>query len=384
MTAAQANLPPHGKKFCIACRELIATDATVCPRCHSSQVPEKSSWDKTGLKWIAAITAVVGLITGLSGVVGPLKGWWTQGRQDNAMLRAAQRQVELGEYAAALDTYADILKNDPHNAAATRERLDAAMVWVENFQVSGETDAEMRQRASASFARITPVLDAGLAGGQEYRVADVVAHLGMLNWLKQGLTYEDGPIEENYERALKMDPTNVYANAMIGNWLLLKKGSIEEAKKHFDIAVHTGRARPFVRECQLGGMICRKSPGVRPELIRVVNDVRKEGGSIAEDHRRNIRSYYDPVVASDDQLREILAAVPPDEAWATYQWINRPMTGVEGFDSIQQRYIQATIYEISGQRAEALQLFRQLQTETKNPDTILFRRIRSAVIRLSR
>lgn len=382
MSAAQAKLP-LGKKLCIACRELIATDATVCPRCHSSQVPEKSSWDKTGLKWVAAITAIVGLITGLSGVVGPLKGWWTQGRQDSVMLRAAQKQAELGEYAAALDTYADILKDDPRNASATHDRLDAAMLWVENFQVSGETDAEMRQRASAIFARLTPVLDAGLASGQEYRVADVVAHLGMLNWLKKGLIYEDGPVQENYQRALNMDPTNVYANAMIGNWLLLTKRSLDEAKKHFGIALQTGKARPFVRECQLAGMLSDDSPVVREELIRVVNDVRKEGGSIADDHRRRIHAYYDPAVASDDELREILAAVPPDEAWATYQWVDRPFAEVRSFDSIDQRFIQATIYEISGQRAEALQLFRQLQTETKKSDNPLARRIRSAVRRLS-
>ena len=136
MTAVQAEpLPPPGKKLCIACKELIPLDATICSHCRSSQGPEKSSWDRTGLKWVAAITAVVGLITGLSGVVGPVKGWWTQGRQAKTMLATALNQEELGEYSAAFDTLSEILKNEPGNTAALHARLDVTMVWLEDTRV---------------------------------------------------------------------------------------------------------------------------------------------------------------------------------------------------------------------------------------------------------
>src|SRR5579864_1000254 len=206
---------------------------------------------KTLLKWVGAATAVIGLITALSGVVGPLKGWWSAGRQSKAMLAVGQKQAELGEYEAAFATYSDLLKTDPGNVAAVHSRLDVAMLWLENFHVSGENDNEIKQKAEAIFQRISPVLEGGLLNEKEYRAADVVAHLGWLNLLKANITYEDEKVEENFARALAMDPGNVYANAMMGNWLLENRRGPEEAKKYFAIALASGKERPFVRECQL-------------------------------------------------------------------------------------------------------------------------------------
>ncbi|HWZ78887.1 MAG TPA: hypothetical protein VNX87_20255 [Candidatus Sulfotelmatobacter sp.] len=88
------------------------------------------------LAWIGVVTAVIGLITGLSGLVGPLKGWWKTGRQSHAMLASAQRQEELGEYSAAMDTLAEILKAKPSDTQALHTRLDVAMVWIEEIRNS--------------------------------------------------------------------------------------------------------------------------------------------------------------------------------------------------------------------------------------------------------
>ncbi len=107
------------KKLCIACKESMPADATICPHCHTSQEPEKTSWGSTGLKWVAGITALVGLITGLSGVVGPLKGWWTEDRESKTLLSTALRQQEVGEYSAAFDTLTEILKNRPTSTQRT-------------------------------------------------------------------------------------------------------------------------------------------------------------------------------------------------------------------------------------------------------------------------
>ncbi|MGH9494258.1 MAG: hypothetical protein ACRD3B_04610, partial [Candidatus Sulfotelmatobacter sp.] len=112
MPTADQPLPPP-TKLCIACKEPIPVDAAICFHCRTSQTPEKESGSKTILKWVGAVTAIIGLITGLSGVVGPLKGWWTQGRQAGTMLATAQSQETLGEYSAAFDTLSDVLKNEP-------------------------------------------------------------------------------------------------------------------------------------------------------------------------------------------------------------------------------------------------------------------------------
>lgn len=338
------------------------------------------------LKWIGVVSAVIGLLTALSGVVGPLKGWWTAGRHSNAMLAAGQKQAELGEYPAAFDTYSELLKSDPDNVAAIHSRLDAAMLWIEDFRVSGKDDNEVTQKARDLLNRIAPVLESGLTTGKGYREADVVAHLGWLNLAKVRLTYENANVRENLERALKMDPNNVYANAMMGDWLLLYNFGLEEAKKHFAIAVQSGKARAFVRQCQLESMMEKKNDNleVRAELIRVANEMRKDDEPLSDSVRGRIHSMYMPGVGSEAELRAVLAAVPADEAWATYRWIDRPLSEWEPFDEFQQRFIQASLDEISGKRDEALQLFRQLENDPRNVPGTRSDRIQTAVKRLAR
>ena len=382
--APDQPLTPPAQKLCVACKEPIPIDAKICFHCQTRQVPEKDFGSKTILKWIGVVTAVIGLIAGVRGLLGPVGNWWSQGRQVKTMLAAGKSQADLGEYGAAFETYSDLLKNNPSNIDATHARLDVAMLWLENFHVSGQDDKEVTQKAGALLQRISPVLEAGLSNGKGYRAADVVAHLGWLNWLKVNLTYEGEKVEENFERALEMDPANVYANAMMGEWLLENNRSLEEAMKHFRIALQSGKARPFVRECELGSMIYDDAPGVRTELIRVVNDMRKQGETIRDSRRARVHSYYyDPASGSDKDLRETLMAVPPDEGWATYQWVDRPLTEQEPFGQVQRQFIQASLWEIAGKRDDALRLFLQLDHDTQTWDGRLPQRIKAAVKRLS-
>ena len=380
---ARGTLPPPGKKFCIACKELIPIEATICSHCRSSQAPEKSSWGGTGLKWVAGITAIIGLITGLSGVVGPVKGWWTQGRQAKTMLATALKQEEVGEYSAAFDTLSEILKSDPGNTAALHARLDVSMLWIEGTRVPRHNVDDYTAQARTLFDRLAPVLEAGLGGGKDYRSADVVAHLGWLNLLRARIVGQNGRIEEHIQRALEMDAGNVYANAMMGEWLLLTGGSLDEAKTHFTTALKNGKAKEFIRGCQLEGMIYDDSAGVPAELIRVANQMRKNKDPISDADRGRIHSYYSPIIGSDAQLREVLSAVPPDEAWATYLWASGADEDSTSPDKTERRFIQANLDEVAGNRTEALEIYRELQKDLKDPNARVAQRTRDAVRRLS-
>ncbi|HYM77870.1 MAG TPA: hypothetical protein VE377_17980 [Candidatus Dormibacteraeota bacterium] len=383
MATTNHPVTPPTEKLCIACREPIPADAVVCFHCRSPQTIEKQSEGKKLLGWIGVVTAVIGVITGLSGVVGPLKGWWTQGRQARTMLASAGKQEELGEYSAALDTFSEVLKNEPGNTQALHARLDVAMLWLEQMRTPRHGVDEVAPKAKITFDRLTPMLEAGLGTGKDYRAADVVAHLGWLNLLRWRIVGEDGQIEEHFRSALKMDPGNVYANAMLGEWLLLTHDSLDETKAHFATALKAGKAREFVRGCQLEGMIYDDDTGVRSELIRVANEMRKDGDPIGDDDRGRIHSYYTPGIGTDAEMREVVSAVPPDEAWETYLWANPPEARASAPNSIEGRFIRANIAEVSGKRDEALQVYRELQTELKDPRVRVSERVRDAVRRLS-
>jgi hypothetical protein len=170
---------------------------------------------------------------------------------------------------------------------------------------------------------------------------------------------------------------------MIGEWLLLPPGNLAEAKTHFAVALKSGKAKPFVRGCQLEGMIYNDEPGVRAELIRVANQMRKDNDPISDTNKGRIHSYFSTTVTTDAELREVVSAVPPDEVWATYDWVSPPLAEASDFDKMERRFIQATIDEVSGKREEALEIYRSLQKEIKDPNVRIAQRVRDAVKRLS-
>ena len=388
MAASNPTTTTHDQKLCIACKEPIPIDAAVCFHCRTRQAPEpeaKEPESKRILAWIGVVTAVIGLITGLSGLVGPMKGWWKTGRQSHALLATAQRQEELGEYSAAMDTLAEILKARPGNAEAVHTQLDVAMAWIEEIRIPRRGLDEVAPQARVIFDRLTPVLEGGLSTAKGYRAADVVAHLGWLNFLKSNITGQNGIVESHLREALRMDPDNVYANAMLGEWLLLPRANLDEAKMHFATALRSGKAKDFVRGCQLEGMIYNDEPGVRAELIRVANQMRKDNDPIGDNDRSRIHSNFSMAVGTDAELREVVSAAPAEEVWATYEWVHPQNAGASEFDNMERRFIRANIDEVSGKSEEALQIYQSLYKELdakKDASPFVLKRVGDAVKRL--
>jgi len=145
----------------------------------------------------------------------------------------------------------------------------------------------------------------------------------------------------------------------------------------------SGKAKSFVRGCQLEGMIYNEEPGVRAELIRVANEMRKDNDPISGSDKGRIHSYFSTTIGTDAELREVVSAAPPDQVWATYEWVSPPLAEASDFDKMERRFIQASIDEVSGKPEEALQIYRSLQREIKDPNVRLAQRVRDAARRLN-
>src|SRR6201999_2216636 len=89
--------------------------------------------------------------------------------------------------------------------------------------------------AGPQLDQLFAILDAALGKRKAAQAADVEAHLGWAHWLNQHIAEREfGPIAEHDLRAaLALDPTNVYANAMLGNWMLQNGGNFAEAGAPF-------------------------------------------------------------------------------------------------------------------------------------------------------
>jgi tetratricopeptide (TPR) repeat protein len=249
------------------------------------------------------------------------------------------------------------------------QQLNTAMRWLENFEVTVVEGRKLEDLAGALLDEITPVLDAGLArtSGPPSRVADIQAHIGWSRWLNNKLADrgETGAAERDLRQALVTDPSNVFAHAMLGNVMMQTGGQTEEALRHFRIAGEQNRERPFVRRLELGVMIYPHDGETRLELIRVANEIRRNGEPLDARERSRILTTYNPTVNSAEEIKAALSAVPPADAWATYIWLDEPMTRPSDVDyqRLRHDFVQANLLEIEGKREAALAAFKTLQSE---------------------
>jgi hypothetical protein len=165
--------------------------------------------------------------------------------------------------------------------------------------------------------------------------------------------------------------------------MLQNGGDPKEAIAHFHTAESTGKALPFVRTWELGALIYNNRPGMRAELFRIANAMRKNGEPLEDGEKSRILSTCcAPVVTSQTELTEALSAVPPDQAWTTYLWLDNVSSDDSG-PHLDRDFIQATILEISGDKAGALAKYKMLQIKVPSQSFTLSERVNDAIKRLS-
>ena len=341
------------------------------------------------LAWIGGISAVLGLIGAMTGFFGNIQNHFHSNAQLDSQMAVAQSQAGQGDYQASVQSYADILKTHPLYRPALDQQLQSTMLWVEDYHAYLKPGEDPGAAVASQLDQIIAIFDAAHGRTNGIAAADVQAHLGWAHWLNQHVAEREFPpnsaAERDYRAALAIDPSNVYANAMLGNWLALNGGSLDEAVRHFDSAVAIGKARAFVRTLQLAGLRDRDQPGARAELVKALNEMRKNGEPLAsEDKFRDMGFCCDPSVTDHAELTESLSAVPADDAWQTYLWLDdEPNANDMTHRDIVHDFIAANIAEISGDRQKSLNEYRALQKELKNQGSTLSDSVDQAITRLS-
>jgi tetratricopeptide (TPR) repeat protein len=334
---------------------------------------------------VGGITALIGLCVTIGGGVTWMVNHHRQEMERQSRIALAQAQAQQGDYQGAVATYDAILKGDSLYKPAIDGQLTAAMQWAENFRVVGaQTDEDVAPIAAKEIDQIMPILVAGLTRAQGTQMADVEAHVGWMHWLNQKIAEREfGPAaEQNLRAALTLNANNVYANAMLGNWMLHNDGDVAGSMHLLSVAVAAGKARPFVRELELGGLRYLDKKGARAAQVSVANDMRKGGEPLDEGTKSRILSFcFDPIVTDRDEIAESLSAVAPDDAWKTYLWLDDNPNNQD--QQTKHDFIQANLLEVSGDKAESLEKFRALAKQLKDSDGSMKSQVDAAVVRLS-
>jgi tetratricopeptide (TPR) repeat protein len=363
-----ADLPFH--------QAIELRDATFkddCNRLAKSLGASPVASRRTKLLTFAAVAIVAAILLAVVSKNG--YNSWREGKQREGavarLLATAQTQTNLGEYEAAYRTCSQAAQIAPANSSAFDHKVDAAMLWLENYSVVTPEGQNAGDIAAPQLAELMLVLDQGLARarGDAPRSANILAHVGWAHWLNSHIAEREfGPAaEQAFRQALSMEPANVYANAMLGNWLLQNRGSLDDAVRHFSAALATGQQRPFVRQLQLGGMLYNDAAGVPREAIRALNDMRKNNEPLSEAYKQRFLSFDFKIGSDDALLKSVLAGVPPDEAWQTYLWLDDTPNrdGGAGMRQLKRDFIQATLLGMQGKKNEATTAFSALQQKLK-------------------
>ena len=352
------------------------------------EVAAKETW-KVIIAWVGGITALIGLFASIVGGFTWLVNHHRHTVEYRAKMATAEAERTQRQYQEALNIYREILKEDPLDRAALDAQLDTAMAWVENLHYSvyvpeGKDEDEMSRGA---LDELLPVLTSGLATAKDVRVADIQAHLGWAHFLNAKIAQreDDSVAVDDWHASLTKDPTNAYANAMLGNWMLQSDGDFKEAVEHLRAAIRTGRARPFVRRLQVGGLLGLDLSGARVEMMRIANDMRKGQEELDSGERHRIAGWcFNPMYMKHEQLVEVLSAVPSEDAWNTYSWLAASSeSGTSGSRDFMNEFVHANLLELGGRRDAALEEYRRLERELRDRPGSFQNQVRASVERLA-
>lgn len=235
--------------------------------------------------------------------------------------------------------------------------------------------------------RTLPVLSRGASGAKGERLANLLAHMGWADYLRERSGIGGLLPAQHYRRALEVDPGNVYAHAMWGFEILRERGSlaaVAEAKRHFSAALESRREREYLRSLQISALLQTytnvwiEDSERENEAIRVVNEMRINGetrpkgwgpGSLTG----KLWSIYHFGFITHDHQAPLLAALPPAEHLSLFRWLfpedDLPEDGAPSLFHF--LFVLAQLQEHGGDRAGALASYRRVLSEfaTKRYDS---------------
>jgi len=316
----------------------------------------------------SAAALIVVLIIGAA-----VSGWRAYGRfrgcdEADGLVRAAELQHESGNYAGAWEGYRGAIALCSGNDTITLGRERVAMDWLDNIDVivGKETFTDI-------VTKLQPALASAAVSKDDQRAADALAHLGWADFLRGREGASDTDPALYYAKAVARDPQNPFAHAMWGFhvvWEQYRKGSLEDAEHHFDLAVASARERAYVRKMQIQAHLLFDDRPAEDRLMRVLSDMRLQGESLPKGNEHHSMTwdiwqvYYDRLVWGHESAR-FLAALPGDDHVKVFDWVIPALDRLPEDKRLFYRYMLAQLQENAKQRDAAVSTYRLLTADLK-------------------
>jgi hypothetical protein len=312
-------------------------------------------WRRLLRRLAPAVALLVLAAVGVGGWYG--LQYWRGCGEATRLAGEAKLAQEAGDYATAWSRYDAGMAACPSSRAAAQGQERLAMSWLDNIRVTvgKETFSDIVGKVQPALARAARSRDARHA-------ADALAHLGWGDYLR-GRDGRHGldPVRY-YRHALERDPSNPYAHAFLGHYMMTMQTDVTAASNHFEQALASVGERPFVRELQLSATLWASDYYRGEDAVRIANDMRAGGETMPAGAAERLvsslwRVYHSRMVRGYERA-QFLHALPAPDHLATFVWLFPSYDNASNREPY--RFMLAQLQENAGMRAEAAASHRAL------------------------
>jgi len=374
---------PH--KPCIACREPIRTQASICPHCGSPQSKGRWKFLGTALKWIGAVTALISLVAGSFQLNGLLQSSRERAESVGKLVRAADMQIEYNDLDSAQQLVEQALALEPGSRAAGERQVTVAMLLLRrgfNYDRKG-----YREKIDS----LLPVLYRGAVDADPVRAADSLAHIGLANRIRQYNQNKYFPVKEYFARAVALDNNNVFAHVfwaescLADGYRLDCSNNLETAEQHFSLAMQDGRQQDYVRRQRFD--LLRGTSVEGADILLIGDMITAWRNKIPLDDKQqamilhDVSGFFSPDERSVNKLRGLLQRFQPAEVLGMLEWAGEGRKGEQN-ENVPLLALLAYLTELTDNRPLAIARyraarlrFRQIEFESNFHYTQLRKRI---------